>query len=226
MKQYWTEPELWPGATFAIFAGGPSLTPAQVDACRDRELGGSKVRTIAINDGYRLAPWADVLYFCDDKWWRWHHQKLADWGGLIVRMAGGHHDFGDARIKVLKNNDTAGLCEFRDGLNTGRNSGYQAINLAVHLGAKRILLLGYDMKGGPVENGRVKTHWFGDHPGGTSPSVYSTMLPWFDSLLAPLVRRGVEIVNCTPGSEIRCFPLGKLDEILSQDQQDGIVRAA
>ena len=218
MKQYWTAPELWPGATFAIFAGGPSLTPAQVDACRDRELGGSKVRTIAVNDGYRIAHWADVLYFCDDKWWKWHNKKLADWGGLIVRMAGGHHDFGDPRIKVMKNNDTAGLCEFRDGLNTGRNSGYQAINLAVHLGAKKILLLGYDMHA-PLVNGRPKMHWFGDHPGGTSPSVFDAMLPWFETLVGPLAKRGIEVINCTPGSAIKCFPRGAIESVLMEPQQ-------
>ena len=214
MKKYWTAPELWPGVTIVCIGGGPSLTPAQVEACRNRMQGESKVRVIAINDAYRLAEFADVLYFCDDKWWQWHNKKLTAWRGLIVRMAGGHHDFGDPRIKVLRNNDTAGLCEFRDGLNTGRNSGYQAINLAVHLGAKKIVLLGYDMKGGPVENGRIKTHWFGDHPGNTSPSVYSQMLPWFETLIAPLARRGVEVLNCTPGSAIRCFAKRRLDEAL------------
>jgi hypothetical protein len=35
----------------------------------------------------------------------------------------------------------------------------QAINLAVHLGAARIILLGYDLS--PA---RMGGHWFGDHP--------------------------------------------------------------
>lgn len=210
MKQYWTAPELWPGATFVILGGGVSLTAAQVESCRDRQREGSKVRIVAINDGYRIAPWADVLYFCDDKWWQWHSKKVGPWPGLIVRLAGGLHDFGDPRIKVMRNCDTSGLCTFRDGLNTGRNSGFQAINLAVHLGAKRILLLGYDMKPGPVEGGRIKMHWFGDHPGGTSPSVFSQMLPWFDSLVKPLAARGTEIFNCTPGSALRAFPRADL----------------
>lgn len=219
MKQYWTAPEQWPGATVVSIAGGPSLTPEQVNACRDRvDAHGRKVRVVAINDAYRLAPWADVLYFCDDKWWQWHHKRLADWNGQIVRLAGGAHDFGDARIKVLKNDNHdgrghGGIAEGRDSLRPGKNSGYQVINLAVHFGAKRILLLGYDMHA-PLVNGEPKTHWFGDHPGKTSPGVYNTMLPFFDTLPPLLKKRGVEVINCTPGSALRTFPMRRIDEML------------
>lgn len=208
MKHYWTAPELWPGETCVLIGGGPSLTAAQVEACRGR------VRAIAINDAYRLAPWADALYFCDCKWWQWHHKKLADWKGLIVRMQGGMHDFGDPRIKVLRNLDEKrGLAERRDGLHNGQNSGYQAINLAVHFGAKRILLLGYDMQG-VLEGPRVKTHWFGDHPGGTNPIVYEKMLPHFESLPPLLEKRGIEVINCTPGSALRVFPMRSIERAL------------
>ncbi len=218
MRQYWTAPELWPGSTFVCIAGGPSLTLPQVEACRDRVDGsGSRVRVIVINDGYRLAPWADLLYFCDDKWWGSfkHGEKLKNWKGLIVRMDGGQANFGDPRIKVMKNAETGpGLCPFRDGLNTGRNSGFQAINLAVHLGARRIALLGYDMHA-PLVDGRPKAHWFGDHPGGTSPSVYDQFLPWFETLVKPLAAKGIEIVNCSPGSRLKSFPMARIEDVLA-----------
>lgn len=224
MKQYWTVPEEWPGATAVCIAGGPSLTAEQVQACRDRVDAHGRVRVIAINDAYRLAPWADVLYFCDDKWWTWHHQKLAGWQGRIVRLAGGRHDFGDPRIKVLKNDNSdgkshGGLAAQRDALRPGRNSGYQAIGLAVHFGAKRILLLGYDMQA-RIENGVPKTHWFGDHPGGTNPIVYRQMLPQFDTLPKLLAARGVEVVNCTPGSALRCFRTSTIEEALRERQAE------
>lgn len=215
MVPYWSAPALWPDSTIVCIGGGPSLTAAQVEACRDRlDKRGFRVRAIAVNNAYVLAPWADVLYFCDCKWWRWHHQKLTGWKGMIVRMQGGAHDFGDARIKVLRNLDVkGGLADRRDGLHNGQNGGYQAINLAVHLGAKKIVLLGYDMHA-PLVNGRPQTHWFGDHPGGTNPSVYDTMLPWFETLVRPLEKRGIEIVNCTPGSAIRVFPRKPLQDAL------------
>ena len=231
MKQYWSVPPDWPGCTVVCIAGGPSLTPAQVEACRNRfDENGWRVRVIAINDAYRLAPWADVLYFCDDRWWQWHNAKLGGWKGLIVRLQGGQHDFGDPRIKVLRNLDEkGGLSARRDGLHTGKNSGYQAINLAVLFGATRILLLGYDLQA-PLVGGRPKTHWFGDHPCGTNPSVYDEMLPWFDTLPKPLAALGVEVINCTPGSALKTFPRRTLADVLPAlvaiDTTAGIERAA
>jgi hypothetical protein len=106
MRKYWTAPELWPGSAFVIVAGGPSLTPEQVAACHGRTMFGSKVRMIVVNDGYRIAPWADVLYFCDCKWWKWHAKHLGNWGGLIVRLDGGEYNFKDERIQVMRNIDT------------------------------------------------------------------------------------------------------------------------
>ena len=217
MVKYWAAEEIWHGSTVVCIGGGPSLTAAQVNACRDRiDDRGNRVRIIAINDAYKLAPWADVLYFCDCKWWRWHHKRLTDWAGLIVRLQGGAHDFGDPRIKVMRNLDQkGGLATQRDGLHTGQNSGYQAINLAVHFGARRILLLGYDLSA-KHEGGKVVTHWFGDHPGGTAERVYSTMLPWFDTLPRELERRGVEVINCTGGGRLNVFPRGKVEELLRE----------
>lgn len=219
MKHYWTAPALWPDSTVVCIAGGPSLKPEQVEWVRGKvDDKGRKVRTIAINNAYLLAPWADVLYFCDDKWWQQygHGKRLQDWQGMIVRLQGGQHDFGDKRIKVLRNLDQkGGLSKDRSGLHTGQNSGFQAINLAVHLGAKRILLLAYDMDA-PVVNGRAKTHWFGDHPGGTSPRVYDVMLPWFATLVKPLADLGIEVVNCTGGGRLQCFKKMSIQEALPE----------
>lgn len=209
-------PELWHGKTVVCVGGGPSLTAAQVERVRGR------AKVIVVNNGYQIAPWADLLYFCDDKWWGQygHGEKLAGWKGLIARLDGGRHDFGDPRIKVLRNygrtgfgdRTREGLCHLRDGLFHGKNSGYQAIGLAAHLGAKRIVLLGYDMKAQLVGL-ELKTHWHKDHPGGTAERVFDEMLPHFDALVKPLAARGIEVVNCTPGTRLKCFPCRPLEEL-------------
>src|SRR5690606_17577639 len=59
-------PRLWPDSTVVLIGGGPSLTAGDVGACRDR------ARVIAINDAHRLAPWADVLYSSDQRWWEYY----------------------------------------------------------------------------------------------------------------------------------------------------------
>lgn len=198
--RYWFAPALWPGDTFVVLGGGPSITPEQVVACRGR------ARVIAVNDQLRLAPWANVHYFCDDKWWKWHHQQswYRAYQGLRVTLENLHLAPQDNTLNSIQNVGTTGLCEVHTGVMTGRNSGYQAINLAAHLGARKILLLGFDMRA-VMEQRKPKTHWFGDHPGGTSPGVYQTMLDCFPSIVEPLQQRGIEVVNCTPDSALKLF---------------------
>lgn len=204
-------PELWPGETVAILGGGKSLTADQVNACRGR------VRVIGINDAYRLAPWADLLWFCDEKWFNWHRAGVLSFRGQVATLENYHLRDVVPGLWCLHNVGQTGLYPERWGVMTGGNSGYQCINLAVHLGARRILLLGYDMKPG---------HWFGDHPKATQPHVYAgTMLPKFPTLVEPLKQRGVEVINCTPGSALACFPKADLADCLPADPRQAALSA-
>jgi hypothetical protein len=57
----------WRGATCIVAATGPSFTAEVAEACRGYP-------TIAVNDAYRLFPWADILYASDGAWFageRW-----------------------------------------------------------------------------------------------------------------------------------------------------------
>lgn len=194
-------PKIWPGSTVACLATGPSLTQADVDACS------GVVRTIAINDAYRLAPWADVLYSSDRNWYPKHDGVPAFTGpkygiGSSPGKANPFSKYPD--IQVLQNTGYHGLERHPGGLRNGKNSGYAAINLAVHFGAMRIVLLGYNM-------GRAhgKSHFFGSHPSGlidTPEALYVTFRQSFETLLEPLREAGVEVINCTPDSSLSCFP--------------------
>jgi hypothetical protein len=198
-------PRLWPGETVVCIGGGPSLTSADVDAVRGR------ARVIAINDAYRLAPWADVLYAADAAWVEWH-DGVPSFDGPKYSIAGGivpattRPDW-----QVLRNTGLVGLEPEPTGLRAGHNSGYQAINLAVHFGATRILLLGYDM--GLSDEGR--SHWFGDHPDHRL-SPYAQMMAAFDTLVEPLQEIAVEVVNCSRRTALRVFPCLDLAEALAE----------
>jgi hypothetical protein len=171
------------------------------------------VRVICINDSYRLAPWADVLYSSDRRWWP-HYKGVASFEGSKFGVGSGHgkaNPFtGYPEIRVLKNTGYSGLETEPNGLRTGRNSGYAAINLAVHLGAARILLLGYNMS---HQNG---AHFFGNHPAGLNQSagLYPSFRRSFDSLVEPLKAAGVEVINCTPNSSLHTFPMRNLRDVL------------
>jgi len=92
----------------------------------------------------------------------------------------------------------------------GKNSGYQAINVAYLLGCTRIILLGYDMKGGP------EAHFFGLHPEGLRRCPdYGKFVAAFRSIDPD--EYGIEIINCTPGSALDAFPKRPLDEVLNGD---------
>jgi hypothetical protein len=198
---FWKIPELWPGETFAILAGGPSMTQKQADTVKGR------CRVIAVNNTYQLAPWADVLYGCDKKWWSWHPDAV-DFKGIKITMSPPPLS---PKIHLVRNGGVKGLCLDKDGLATGRNGGYQAINLAFHLGAKRIILLGYDMR---VHGDRV--HWHPEHKVPTPPTVFKGFLANYETIVDPLREQGVEVFNCTPGSSLKVFPVLGLDEAVEK----------
>lgn len=167
-----------------------------------------------MKDSYRLAPWADVLYACDAKWWR-HHRGVTGFEGLKYALEPSQNsvspDFLEwPDVTVLKNSGTIGLETDPRSLRTGWNSGYQAINLAVHLGARRIVLLGYDMQ--PGINGY---HFFGPHPWQVD-IPFGLFLKQFETLVEPLKAAGVEIVNATRKTALACFPRQPLEAVLTE----------
>lgn len=187
--------------TFALIGGGPSLTASDVDAVRDR------ARVIAINDAYRLAPWAFCLYAADRKWWEWH-QGVPGFRGMKYSIES-RDPVTQPDVTVLQNTGPLGLELDPRGLRAGHSSGYQAINLAVHFGARRILLLGYDMA--PTADG--VSHWFGEHPD-RRPSPYPEMCAAFETLVEPLRAIGVDVVNCSRRTALTTFPCLSLEDAL------------
>jgi hypothetical protein len=195
-----------------ILGGGSSLTPEDVNLCR------GKARVLAIKEAHLLAPWADCLYAGDAKWWRGYRgaQKFT---GLKYTIAQDPNEepMGDwPGVQVLQNTGTDGLEAEPTGLRTGYNSGYQAIGLAVHLGVRRIVLLGFDCWTGPSG----KQNWFEGYPhlvrSHHVPSPYPIFLQAFASLVEPLTAAGVEVVNATRWTMLTAFPYLSLEEALKR----------
>ena len=196
-------------ATIVCLATGPSLTAEDCDYVR-----GCGVFTIAVNDAHRLAPWASMLYSSDRQWWR-HYRGVPSFAGPKASIGSGIGKKNPIReypaIQVFKNTGYSGLELDPDGLRNGKNSGFAAVNLAVHLGAKRIVLLGYNM-GTP--GGR--THFFGDHPHGlqNQPWLHQTFRRQFETMVEPLKAIGVEVINCTENTSLTAFPCASLRDVL------------
>lgn len=202
---FWTVSPEWNGETAFLLACGPSLHGFNASLLKGQHV-------IAINDNYVLAPWAEILYFCDRRWWQSRRSSVLKTftGKRIVTL-----DNQIDGILALHNTGKLGLETDPGAIRHGSNSGYQAINLAYHLGAKRIVLLGYDMH---VQSNRL--HSTG-RPEPQTPAAFQQVLnkmrPNFDSLVAPLKAEGVEVLNATPGSWLTAWPIVNLHSVLEKE---------
>jgi hypothetical protein len=208
-----TVPRSFEGQPVVCIGTGPSLTKDDVASLQ------GQAKVIAINDAYAWAPWADVLYAADAAWWQTHKAALAFAGEkyTVVSPAKIADGVKFPGVKRLRHAGYRGLSLQPDrlclGLAGGCNSGYQAINLAVLMGASKILLLGYDMQ----RDANRRAHFFGKHPAPLSnSSPYELMARAFKDLVEPLKHLGIPIVNCTRETALTAFPRQPLHEALAQ----------
>jgi len=154
-----------------------------------------------------------VVYGCDGPWWA---NKKGLPGFLGTKLC---HDtevcatFRDVHKLEVEPHDRM-LFSNPGVVGSGGNSGFQALNLVVQFGAKRIVLIGFDMHAG---NG---VHWYGPNNGRhmRNPTDFS-FVHWRDAFArnAPKLKRmGVEVVNASADSALVCFEHLPLEEVLKK----------
>jgi hypothetical protein len=173
----------------------------------------SEVRAIAVNRTWELAPWADMLYASDALWWtakqshlggKSNYEYANGFRGLKVCLEDTPYD----DVLKLKDGGKDGFDADRGTIRHGANSGYAAVHIAAHLGCRRILLCGFDMRGG---------HWHEKHVAPLRDAGEGTFARWIKNYatLAPeLAKRGIQVLNVTQGSALRCFQMADLSEAL------------
>lgn len=191
----------WRGQAVAIVASGPSTKKAEVAALKGR------LPVLAIKKNVEIAPFAEVVYGCDFPWWRSVH-GLPDFKGLKLAYdtrAHDHYGIGKVEIDLDKDADRADRIHMdRVGLvGSGKNSGFQALNLAVQWGADRVLLIGFDCQD------RSGVHWYGrntayqmNNPGADN---FRRWIRAFNAAATDLQALEVEAVNASPISDLKCF---------------------
>lgn len=216
----------WEGETAVLIAGGPSLTLGQVAMVKD-----AGVRVIAVNDAFLLAPWADVCYFADAKWWRWTtdgtpkpgftaedvRECFRVFAGQKCSIQSSAAAIEDDAVHMLRNrnypNHGQGISLDPGALVTGKNGGFQALNLAILAGVSTAILIGYD--GAPMDG---KRHWFGDHPRESdSMGIYAEIRKSFALSTKEIEAAGVRVVNCSPGTSIDAFHMADLADALAME---------
>lgn len=216
---YWPVPPAWAGQTAYIVGGGPSVADLDLAVLRGR-------RTIAINSSCFKVPFADYLIFADPEWWDGNKDMLSDWSDRVVAVSSKARDHGPIALKRLRRTaPDNGLPAARDSVPLDRTTTTAAIGMAVHLGARRIVLIGIDQCRAP--DGRCHHHAPHRHlknkPGNGS---WDAQMPQLRALAAPLAAAGVEVLNCSPTSRIDWWPKVTLAEAIdgevSSPQPPGI----
>ena len=197
----WTCPQEWPNSTVFILAGGPSAAAENLDALKGHRL-------IAINSSIFTAPFADFLIFGDSRWYFYHRPALDKMTARMVSTSA--VPFGPHVVHMKKVIPPPGFTLARDSLVMERTTLQAAINLAIHLGASRVVTIGADMKLGP--NG--KTH---HHP----PHIWALRQDRLDQAREQLrligkgaKRLGIEIINTSMDSAIDFWPKRPLKDCL------------
>ena len=221
----------WKGGTAFLLGGGPSLTVLQVDAVRI-ECEAGRGHCIAINDAYLLAPWADVLYAADAAWHNWHTAGVAkpllglskpQVAALFAHFRGQKCSI-ESQVQNIEQDEThvlrnaypkshgTGMSLDPQAIVTGRNSGHQAVNVAILAGVARIILLGFDGRADPKTGA---THWHGGHPREqVSPSAFADFRRAWSASQNAIAATGVRIINCSPGTFIDTFEKMPLEQAL------------
>lgn len=167
---------------WALLAPGPSASKEVAEKVRNLRLG-------VIGCAYQLAPWADFIAASDRGWWR-NYPEAMELPGQKFAMAAVN---GVERVHINQ-------------IGTTCNSGVLALECAKNLGATKIILLGFDMRG---------THFFGKYTNGLRNTTETQRRQHFRQYEQwALSNNGIETINCTPNSALGCFPKASLDEVL------------
>lgn len=207
-------PRRFAGEAAIVIGTGPSLAGVvdQVNALRRA----GRARVFGINNTPADIP-PDVWIACDPTW-------HAHYGRQDIDADCWHWDAGICERYGYRNIEG----RWFDGVSTdpswisyNHSSGAQALNLAVLYGCDRIALVGFDMS---YRSGRPR-HYFkglsgdvGEYPGALRkdspfegrPGGDGGLLRCYEHIAAQDLP--CEIVNCTPGSAMTCFPIMSLEE--------------
>lgn len=201
MSEFWTPEPLLADATVFCLAGGASLQHFDFERLAGR-------RCIAINQSAYAAP-RDILYFTDNSWFDDNEALIRDWPGLVVTTSRA----AKAALPALRRVDYVPSPHFLVGqpqIRRGRSSGQTAISLAIAMRARRVVLLGYDMR---LVDGR--SHWHEAYSA-RDPNVYrDEFLPPFTGWHITARAVGCEVVNATPGSALTEFPMVDIEDELA-----------
>jgi hypothetical protein len=234
----WKVPRIWEGGDVWILGGGPSVTeqfniPEVVVRAVKNESAPPEVyssymqflhdkHVIGINVAFLIGNWIDMCFFGDAKFFTRYKEPLSQWSGLRVSCWKGVENVDWIKYLDRDPQRKLGISSSAKYVAWNSNSGAAAISVAANAGAKRIFLLGFDMK---LRNGDQHWHKLYRKPAGEAParnkkgipnvrhSPFDKHLRCFPHIAQQAKIRGIEIINVCPDSAITAFPKMSLAEV-------------
>lgn len=222
----WPVPVIWEGGDCFIIGGGPSLTgifnipSGVVNSVTSGESPMSAYspylspihnkHVIAINGAYKLGLWVDVCIFGDNGWYLSNRRALAKWPNLKVSCAPWFSNKEGPALEGIKYVPKTpvtvrGLSTSPKCILWGYHTGASAINLATLFGAKRIYLIGFDMRLSEEGN----SHWHFEYGTARKSPPFRRHLAVYPFIAADAKKMGIEIINLSPNSAIKDIPHGR-----------------
>lgn len=203
MLRYWTPEPLFAGKSVAVLGNGPSLSAASVIDLDPRCV-------IAVNSSIRLCPSARVLFSRDSAWCQ-NHPALIDSACSELKITtkrDAAQAYGMLLVHMERRESFAQ--PGHPAIRYGMSSGHAAVSLAISMGAREIVLYGFDSRVVAVD-GTARSHWHADY---SEPrcEVYATFVRGWQGWNAAAKAVGVRIMNATPGSAITEFEFLEMAE--------------
>jgi hypothetical protein len=233
----WKVPRIWENEDVWILGGGPSVlkqfeipnklikdvmdgtSPPSVYSSYLSKLHDKHV--IGINVAFMIGDWMDMIFFGDDGFFKRYESQLSEYRGLKVTCTDLASTNEVPWVKYLPKDKehVKGITRNPSKVSWNHNSGAAAISLAVHTGASKIILLGFDMnvnedknmhwhdiyKRGKIETPKDWKHW--------QPILERQMLG-FKHIAQDAKEIGVTIINASPTSSINSFPKTSIKYLL------------
>lgn len=223
----WQIPKIWSGEDVWIIGGGPSAmrqfdvpeeliqsvvkngTPLSVYSNYFKPIHNKHI--IGINVAYMIGDWIDMVFFGDSNFFLKQERGLSRFPNLKVSCHPNTDKVPWVKFLPHDKKHSKGISTNPKMVSWNQNSGAAAISVAAHAGAKRIILLGFDMsldkQGG--------SHWHSVYRQGKKViPPFQKHLKGFPEIAKDATRMGIEILNASPNSAIKCFRKVTVKEIL------------
>lgn len=174
---------------------------------------------IGVNAAFLLGSWIDVMIYGDGGFYFKNKDVIANFHNVKVscnpNARAGRPGVHSVKYVPRDGNHLYGITTKANMVSWNKHTGGAAINLAYHFGAKKIYLLGFDMRTSP--NGQQ--HWHGHYPSAQKPRTdkqlpFKRHLESFGPISNDAKVLGIEILNVSKDSSIQQLRKVELKDVL------------